>query len=192
MGLRPANFHEKPSVHADWADGGADPLGRAGRPRPAAGPTISASCRAPAGRRGRRPRTRGSAPPFPEGGFSPPSIRTQLGRLPVCAKIDAWGPAQRNPDRGFSAPTNSSPALRGAPPGAQFLQPCNRISRRSYTHEHYSGTGPSGFTDSQGAATVPTRAGSHRTRCEGGVAILYARLSTGGEERRGLNRRGRG
>src|ERR1039457_2536242 len=70
MGLRPAKSHEKPSGHADWADGGADPLVRAGRPRPAAGPTISAPCRAPAGRRGRRPRTRGSAPPFPEGGFS--------------------------------------------------------------------------------------------------------------------------
>src|ERR1035438_9635377 len=61
MGLRPANFHEKPSGHADWADGGADPLVRAGRPRPAAGPMISASCRAPADRRGRRPRARGSA-----------------------------------------------------------------------------------------------------------------------------------
>src|ERR1035441_7761956 len=70
MGLRPANFHEKPSGHADWADGGADPLVRAGRPRPAAGPTISASCKAPASRRGRRARPRGSAPPFPEGGFS--------------------------------------------------------------------------------------------------------------------------
>src|ERR1022692_1467764 len=79
MGLRPAKSHEKPSGHADWADGGADPLVRAGRPRPAAGPTISAPCRAPAGRRGRRPRTRGSAPPFPEGGFSTLSIRAKLG-----------------------------------------------------------------------------------------------------------------
>src|ERR1039457_2196194 len=45
------------------ADGGADPLvgvpSGPGRPRPAAGPTISAPCRAPAGRRGRRPRTGG-------------------------------------------------------------------------------------------------------------------------------------
>ena len=44
--------------------GGADPLVRAGRPRPAAGTTTSASCGTPAGRRGRRPRTRGSAPPI--------------------------------------------------------------------------------------------------------------------------------
>src|ERR1035441_2434224 len=71
MSLRPAKFHEKPSGHADCADGGADPLVRAGRPRPAAGPTISAPCRAPAGRRGRRPRTRGSAPPFPGLVFRP-------------------------------------------------------------------------------------------------------------------------
>src|ERR1017187_10865000 len=38
------------------AFGGADPVVRAGRPRPA-------SCKARTGRRGRRPRTRGSAPP---------------------------------------------------------------------------------------------------------------------------------
>jgi hypothetical protein len=45
------------------AEGGADPLVRAGRPRPAFGTTMSASCReAQAGRRGRRPRTWGSAP----------------------------------------------------------------------------------------------------------------------------------
>src|ERR1035438_5146912 len=37
MGLRPAKSHEKPTADADWADGGADPLVRAGRPRPAAG-----------------------------------------------------------------------------------------------------------------------------------------------------------
>src|ERR1035441_1848188 len=46
MGLRPAKFHEKPSAARF---GGADPPVRAGRPRPAAGPTVSASCRAPAG-----------------------------------------------------------------------------------------------------------------------------------------------
>src|ERR1035438_6770953 len=46
--------------------GGADPLVRAGRPPPAAGTTTSTSCGAPAGRRGRRPRTMGSAPPFPQ------------------------------------------------------------------------------------------------------------------------------
>ena len=40
MGLRPAKSHEKPTGDADWANGGADPLVRAGRPRPAAGPTI--------------------------------------------------------------------------------------------------------------------------------------------------------
>src|ERR1035441_7308781 len=80
MGLRPANFHEKPSGHADWAEGGAGPMARAGLTRPAAGPTISASCKAPAARRGRRPRTRGSAPPFPEGGFSTLSSLTK-GRL---------------------------------------------------------------------------------------------------------------
>ena len=47
--------------------GGADPPGPGvpsgdGRPRPASGTTISASCQAQAGRRGRRPQTRGSAP----------------------------------------------------------------------------------------------------------------------------------
>jgi hypothetical protein len=47
--------------------GGADPLcpgvpSGDGRPRPALGTTMSASCQAQAGRRGRRPRTRGSAP----------------------------------------------------------------------------------------------------------------------------------
>src|ERR1035441_1295117 len=56
------------SVKIEWhevrVDGGADPLVRAGRPRPAAGATMSASCRARAGRRGRRPRTRGAAPPL--------------------------------------------------------------------------------------------------------------------------------
>src|ERR1035441_1247860 len=49
--------------------GGADPLVRAGRPRPAADTTTSASCGAPAGRRGRRPRTRGAAPPILEDQF---------------------------------------------------------------------------------------------------------------------------
>src|ERR1035441_454397 len=43
-----------------------DPLVRVGRPRLAADTTTSASCGAPAGRRGRRPRTRGSAPPILE------------------------------------------------------------------------------------------------------------------------------
>src|ERR1039458_5773667 len=47
--------------------GGADPLVRAGRPRPAADTTTSASCGAPAGRRGRRPRTRGGRPTNPGG-----------------------------------------------------------------------------------------------------------------------------
>ena len=42
--------------------GGADPLVRAGRPRPASGTTISASRQAQAGRPERRPRTTGSAP----------------------------------------------------------------------------------------------------------------------------------
>src|ERR1035441_4723617 len=45
MGVPPAKFHEKPSAARF---GGADPPVRAGRPRPAAGPTVSASCRAPA------------------------------------------------------------------------------------------------------------------------------------------------
>src|ERR1017187_7853581 len=40
---------------------GADPLVCAGRPRPAAGATISASCKARAGRRGRRSQSRGTA-----------------------------------------------------------------------------------------------------------------------------------
>src|ERR1035438_6579240 len=57
MGLRPAKFHQKTSAPSF---GGAAPPVRAGRPRPAAGPTVSASCRAPAGRRGRPTRTRGS------------------------------------------------------------------------------------------------------------------------------------
>src|ERR1035441_7148154 len=81
MGLRPAKSHEKLGGDADWPDGGADPLVRAGRPRHAAGPTVSAPCRAPAGRRGRRPRTRGSAPPFPDGGFSTLSSVTKGGKL---------------------------------------------------------------------------------------------------------------
>src|ERR1035438_1643720 len=83
MGLRPAKSDEKLGGDADWADGGADPLVRAGRPRPAAGPTISAPCRAPAGRRGRRPRTRGSAPPFPKGGFSTLSKAAGRGSNPI-------------------------------------------------------------------------------------------------------------
>src|ERR1035438_278054 len=53
----------------DQSNGGADPLvgvpSGPGRPRPAAGTTMSTSSRARAGRRGRRPRTRGSAPPIP-------------------------------------------------------------------------------------------------------------------------------
>src|ERR1017187_5290342 len=65
MGLRPAKSHEKPTADADWADGGADPWSARDALVPLPEPTISASCRAPAGRRGRRPRTRGSAPPFP-------------------------------------------------------------------------------------------------------------------------------
>jgi hypothetical protein len=80
MGLRPAKSHEKLGGDADWPDGGADPLVRAGRPRPAAGPTISAPCRSPAGRRGRRPRTRGSAPPSPEGLVFRPCHSSQQGR----------------------------------------------------------------------------------------------------------------
>src|ERR1035438_4152430 len=46
-----------------------DPLVRVGRPRLAADTKTSASCGAPAGRRGRRPRTRGSAPPILEDQF---------------------------------------------------------------------------------------------------------------------------
>ena len=41
---------------------GQTPLVCAGRPRPAAGATISAPCKARAGRRGRRPQSRGTAP----------------------------------------------------------------------------------------------------------------------------------
>src|ERR1017187_1883469 len=109
MGLRPAKSHEKPTGDADWPDGGADPLVRAGRPRPAAGPTISASCRAHGGRRGRRPRTRGSAPPFPEGGFSTLSLALRRWGLahhvvppanPQRANLESWnspGGADRSP-----------------------------------------------------------------------------------------------
>src|ERR1035437_4233637 len=42
--------------------GGADPLVRAGRARPASGATWPATCKVRVGRRGLRPRTRGSAP----------------------------------------------------------------------------------------------------------------------------------
>src|ERR1019366_2297938 len=78
MGLRPAKSHEKLGGDADWPDGGADPLVRAGRPRPAAGPTISAPCRAAAGRRGRGP----PPPPSPEGVvFRPCRARARSSRL---------------------------------------------------------------------------------------------------------------
>ena len=109
MGLRPVKSHEKPTADTDWADGGADPLvgvpSGPGRPRPAAGPTISAPCRAPAGRRGRRPRTRGSAPPFPESGFSTLSGRPS-GRGLHEAKVGhalACQPAGGRPRRWFFA-----------------------------------------------------------------------------------------
>src|ERR1039458_5507048 len=106
------------------------------------------------------------------------SIRANLHQnyLAGRGKIELWGPAQRNPDPGFSAPTNSSPALSDAPSGAQFLQPYNRIAKRSYFHEHYAGTRPSGSADSQGAAAGPTRAGRDRTRCEDDSHTQDARL----------------
>src|ERR1017187_3564120 len=65
MGLRPAKSHEK-LVLQDWWGG---PPGRgalwAGVPRPALRLADQATA---AGRRGRRPRTRGSAPPFVRNG----------------------------------------------------------------------------------------------------------------------------
>src|ERR1017187_1554098 len=61
--ILPSGRLGRKTIGVAWWGG---PLVRAGRPRPAAGTTTSASCGAPAGRRGRRPRTRGSAPPIPQ------------------------------------------------------------------------------------------------------------------------------
>src|ERR1035441_8360160 len=91
MGVPPAKFHEKPGA-ARFV--GADPPVRAGRPRPAAGPTVSASCRAPAGRRGRPTRTRGV--PLPSRFFAPvhPSAAptSSVGRASACLVRAQIGP----------------------------------------------------------------------------------------------------
>src|ERR1022692_3012819 len=70
MGLRPAKSHEK-LVLQDWWGGGR-------RPRRPAGAPPDADIVVPAAGRGGPPRTRGSAPPFPEGGFSPLSSVTTI------------------------------------------------------------------------------------------------------------------
>src|ERR1039458_866865 len=76
--------------------------------RPAAGTTVSARCLAPAGRRGRRPRTRGSAPP----------ILVTIGYLHVFFPIPL-GPAAQPPYPGPGGPARR----RGAPPPPAPTQP---------------------------------------------------------------------
>src|ERR1035441_2637858 len=97
MGLRAAKSHEKPTGDADWEDGGADPLVRAGRPRPAARPTISAPSSAPTTRRGRRATARGVPPTIPRGFFDPvPGLRRISAHLAWCILFETWD-AQMNP-----------------------------------------------------------------------------------------------
>src|ERR1035441_5474758 len=74
MGLRPAKSHEKPTADADWADGGADPLVLAGRPRPAAGAKDISIIQSASRPTGASPADPGGRPTIPRGWFFAPVI----------------------------------------------------------------------------------------------------------------------
>src|ERR1035437_2553004 len=98
---------------------GADPPVCAGRPRPASGTTGSASCRVRAGRRGRRPRSRGTAPRFMQ---APSTGKTSGISLTSCPTSEHSLPGQ---------------GTGGPAPWALHLAPC--LLRPSPRSRKYSG-----------------------------------------------------
>src|ERR1035438_936553 len=104
MGLQPAKFHEKMGTVASTWPGGADPLVRGRRPRRPAHVRQDADVVGPAAGRGRPARTRGSASPFPEGGFSPLSHTTRWPVTALCA--DAAKRCMLTPREGYQFETS--------------------------------------------------------------------------------------